>query len=289
MEKENFVPPESVELLYPALAGNQFAGTNKDTAKPQRKENLPIGPCDVNVYSLATPNGQRVTIMAEELTELVPNFQYNAHLIMIAGSEPQQFTTGFHSVNPNMKIPAAFIRDPKDKEKVFRVFESCAILLVLAEMYDCLLPKDLAKRAECLSWVSFASGSQGPIFGNFGHFHNYAPKTKHETLSYGIARYGMEVRRVLDVMDIHLLNKKYFLGDEYSIADIALFPWVETIETGYRAGKFIGLTLGRWKNLDAWRDRMKSRKAVLRGQRVCTISFKATQELVQMNQELSKL
>jgi len=208
--------PATIEEVYPALQGNRFSGMNRDTAGARTDAPLPVGPARCQLYSLATPNGQKAGIMCEELVELLgAGFEYNAHRIDIMKGD--QFTQGFVNVNPNSKIPCMVFDG-------YRIFESGAILVHLAETFKVLMPKTPELRAEALSWVFWQMAGQGPMFGNFGHFYRYAPRDKLQVLEYGTARYGMENRRLLSVMDLHLNAREWFVGDEYSIADIACYP-----------------------------------------------------------------
>jgi GST-like protein len=270
-------PPRYLEDLFPSTANNKFINVNSDTAGPRIQQQLPFCPIvPINLYTLGTPNGQKAAIMLEEL-----NLEYVAHPIDILIKQ-EQFTSGFVKVNPNSRIPCILVDYGKT-----RVFESGAILVFLADVQGKLIPKiGDPKRAECLSWVFWQMAGQGPMFGNFGHFFKYAPRDKIDVLQYGTARYGMEVRRLLSVLENHLKehHKTWILGDEFSIADIACYPWTETIETGYGAGEFIGITVGRYPSVSRWMERMRKRPGVARGMCVCAGKKKAM-ELVQLNVE----
>jgi len=257
---------------YSALQGNSFASVNTDTAGARTQAQLAVGPARCQLYSLATPNGQKASIMLEELVDLV-NLEYNAHRINIMAGE--QFTSGFVKVNPNSKIPCVVFDG-------YRIFESGAIMVHLAETFNVLLPKEPALKAECLSWVFWQMAGQGPMSGNFGHFFRYAPRDKKDVLEYGVARYGMEFRRLLSVMELHLADgRTWFMGDMYTIADIACYPWVANVETGYQATTFLDVTAKRYPHLFAWMDRMRARPAVQRGMNVCG-GGQMTKELVRL-------
>jgi len=244
---------------YDAVKGSQFAALNRDTAGARMMAELPKGPARVQLYSAATPNGMKVGIMLEELVDSV-KLEYNAHRIDIFKGE--QFGSGFVSVNPNSKIPCVVFDG-------YPIFESGAILVHLAETFDVLIPKSPALKAECLAWVFWQMGGQGPMAGQFGHFYRAAPRDKKDVVEYGAARYGMEVRRLLSVMDQHLKDRTWFVGEDYSVADIVNFPWVVALEKGPDAVKFLDLTEKRYPNLFAWVKRMRARPAVQRGVKVC--------------------
>lgn len=234
-----------------------FASINAPTAGARTQKDLPVGEHPLQLYSLATPNGQKVTILLEEL-----GAKYDAWLINIM--EGDQFTSGFVEVNPNSKIPALVDREGPGGQKV-NVFESGSILLYLAEKFGKFIPSDPVKRVQCLNFLFFQMGA-GPYFGQFGHFYKYAP----EKIEYGINRYKMETQRLLDVLDKHLADKEYLVDGEYSIADMAWFPWVRCIDTGYAARDVIGLD--NYKNVMAWFDRIHSRPAVVKGLKINSTS-----------------
>jgi GSH-dependent disulfide-bond oxidoreductase len=243
--------------------GGKFASINRPIAGPTHDKELPVGRHPLQLYSLATPNGQKVTIMLEELLALGHRgAEYDAWLIRIDGN---QFGSGFVAVNPNSKIPALMDRSGP---KPIRVFESGAILLHLAEKFGALLPKDPAARAECLSWLFWQMGSAPYLGGGFGHFYAYAPAK----IEYAIDRFAMEVKRQLDVLDRRLADNEYLAGDQYSIADIAVFPWYGGLAKGllYGAGEF--LDVQSYKNLQRWTDAIAKRPAVQRGRKVNRIS-----------------
>jgi GSH-dependent disulfide-bond oxidoreductase len=238
----------------------KFANINRPTAGPTHDRELPVGRHPLQLYSLGTPNGVKVTILLEELLELgFKGAEYDAWLIDIG--EGDQFGSGFVEVNPNSKIPALLDRSANPP---MRVFESCAILLHLAEKFGAFLPTEPAARAECLSWLFWQVGSAPFLGGGFGHFYAYAP-TK---IEYAIDRYAMEVKRQLDVLDRRLAQSKYLAGDEYTIADIATWPWYGALAKGlvYDAGEF--LQVQDYANVQRWTEAIAARPAVRRGRRV---------------------
>src|SRR5450830_559477 len=209
--------------------GGKFASINRPTAGPTHEKELPIGKHPLQLYSLATPNGQKVTIMLEELLALGhKGAEYDAWLIKIGDGE--QFGSGFVDINPNSKIPALMDRSGP---KPIRVFESGAILLYLAEKFGAFVPKDVAGRAECLSWPFWQMGAGPYLGGGFGHFYAYAP-TK---IEYAIDRFAMEVKRQLDVLDRQLANNEYIAGSDYTIADMAIWPWYGGLVRGLLYGE----------------------------------------------------
>eukprot|EP00038_Savillea_parva_P005575 m.159134 g.159134 ORF g.159134 m.159134 type:complete len:293 (+) comp11744_c0_seq1:151-1029(+) len=265
-----WTPPAQVDDLYPVLDGNKFASTNRPTAGARQKEDLPKGQHDLQLYSLATPNGQKVGILLEELRSSL-GVEYDAHIIRLGGD---QFGSGFTAVNPNSKIPALVDRSPVDGGDPINTFESGSIMLYLAEKYNAFLPKDIRKRAECLNWVMWQMGGQGPITGGgFGHFFAYAPPDLDR--DYPVARYGMEVKRLCSVLDQHLADRKYIVGDEYTIADMICLPWFNTLRTdgythpgsGRTSSEF--LKTSEYHHLNRWADELVARPAVSRGLLVC--------------------
>ncbi|SFN06573.1 GST-like protein [Izhakiella capsodis] len=230
---------------------------NRPTAGARYQQALPTGKHPLQLYSMATPNGQKVTIMLEELLALgVSGAEYDAYLIRIG--EGEQFSSGFVAVNPNSKIPA--LLDNSVTPPV-RVFESGAILLYLAEKFGQLLPDDQARRTEALNWLFWLQGSAPYLGGGFGHFYHYAPVK----IEYAIDRFTMEAKRQLDVLDQHLASNQYLAGDEYSIADIATWPWYGNLVFGeqYGAGEF--LEVGSYVNVLRWAKTIADRPAVKRG------------------------
>ena len=240
--------------------GGRFASINRPIAGPTHDKDLPIGRHPLQLYSLATPNGVKVTVMLEELLALkFSGAEYDAWLIRI--TEGDQFGSGFVAVNPNSKIPALMDRS---SPKPIRVFESGAILLYLAEKFGAFLPTDAATRAECLSWLFWQMGSTPYLGGGFGHFYAYAP-TK---IEYAIDRFAMEVKRQLDVLDRRLAQSEYLAGADYTIADMAVWPWYGALAKGlvYEAGEF--LQVQEYTNVQRWTDAIAKRPAVQRGRKV---------------------
>jgi GSH-dependent disulfide-bond oxidoreductase len=240
-------------------SGGRFAAINRPIAGPTHEKELPIGRHPMQLYSLATPNGVKATVMLEELLELGhKGAEYDAWLIKIDG---EQFGSGFVGVNPNSKIPALMDRSAR---KPIRVFESGAILVHLAEKFGAFLPAGGQERAECLSWLFWQMGSAPFLGGGFGHFYAYAP----EKIEYAIDRYAMEVKRQLDVLDRRLAHNEYLSGGAYSIADIAVWPWYGSLVKGvlYGAGEF--LSVQDYKNVQRWTDAIAKRPAVQRGRMV---------------------
>ena len=241
-------------------SGGRFANINRPIAGATHDKELPVGRHPLQLYSLATPNGVKVTVMLEELLALGHRgAEYDAWLIRI--NEGDQFTSGFVSVNPNSKIPALLDRG---EPAPVRVFESGAILLHLAEKFGAFLPSGGAARAECLSWLFWQMGSAPFLGGGFGHFYAYAP----EKVEYAINRYAMEVKRQLDVLDRHLADRQYMAGDDYTIADMAIWPWYGNLVKGllYEAGVF--LDVQTYTNVIRWTDAIAQRPAVKRGRMV---------------------
>jgi len=250
-----YVPPKV--WTWNKASGGRFANINRPIAGPTHDKELPVGRHPFQLYSLGTPNGQKVTIMFEELLALGhTGAEYDAWLIKIGDGE--QFGSGFVAVNPNSKIPALVDRSGPTP---IRVFESGAMLLHLAEKFGALLPKDGAGRAECLSWLFWQMGSAPYLGGGFGHFYAYAP-TK---IEYAIDRFAMETKRQLDVLDRRLAESPYLAGPDYTIADIAVWPWYGGLAKGllYGAGEF--LSVQEYKNVQRWADAIGARPAVKRG------------------------
>ena len=257
-EEAEYTPPRVWK--WDAESGGKFANINRPIAGATHDKKLPIGKHPLQLYSLATPNGVKVTIMLEELLALgFDGAEYDANLIDI--NEGEQFGSGFVEVNPNSKIPALMDHSQQPAQ---RVFESGAILLYLAEKFSALLPTDVATRTECLSWLFWQMGSAPYLGGGFGHFYAYAPYK----MEYPINRFTMETKRQMDVLDRHLADKAYFCGDEYSIADIAIWPWYGVLSFGsiYDAGEF--LDVSSYKHLCRWANELGERPAVQRGRMV---------------------
>jgi len=242
-------------------SGGRFANINRPIAGATHEKDLPVGRHPLQLYSLATPNGVKVTVMLEELLALGhAGAEYDAWLIRI--NDGDQFGSGFVAVNPNSKIPALMDRSG---DKPIRVFESGAILQYLAEKFgSAFLPTERAARAECLSWLFWQMGSAPYLGGGFGHFYAYAP-TK---IEYAIDRFAMETKRQLDVLDRRLAESRYLAGDEYTIADIAVWPWYGALAKGqlYEAGEF--LQVSEYRNVVRWADEIAKRPAVQRGRMV---------------------
>lgn len=240
--------------------GGQFANINKPTAGATHDKDLPVGKHPFQLYSLATPNGVKVTVMFEELLAAGhKGAEYDAWLIRI--NEGDQFGSGFVSVNPNSKIPALMDHSGDTPQ---RVFESGAILLYLAEKFGAFLPTDHAARTECLSWLFWQMGSAPYLGGGFGHFYAYAP----EKIEYCIDRFAMEAKRQLDVLDKHLAEHAFMAGDEYTIADMAIWAWYGQLVLGrlYNAAEF--LDVASYGHVLAWAEKIDARPAVKRGRMV---------------------
>ncbi|MDE0731604.1 MAG: glutathione-dependent disulfide-bond oxidoreductase [Gammaproteobacteria bacterium] len=240
--------------------GGNFASINKPTAGAAEEVELPEGENPFQLYSLATPNGVKVTVMLEELLELGhSDSEYDAFLIKI--SQGQQFGSGFVAVNPNSKIPALL---DKSTTPATRVFESGAILIYLAEKFAEFYPTDPAARAECLSWLMWQMGAAPFLGGGFGHFYAYAP----EKWEYPINRYTLEVKRQLDLLDKNLASNRFLCGEDYNIADIANYPWygAAVLHNLYDAAEF--LDVASYKNVIRWATEIEERPAVQRGRRV---------------------
>src|SRR4051812_22836876 len=240
--------------------GGRFANINRPIAGPTHDKELPVGKHPLQLYSLATPNGVKVTMMLEELLALGHSgAEYDAWLIEIGKGD--QFGSGFVAINPNSKIPALLDRSGA---KPLRVFESGSILLYLAEKFGAFLPKDTAGRTEALNWLFWQMGSAPYLGGGFGHFYAYAPNK----IEYAIDRFAMEVKRQLDVLDRHLAEHQYMAGSEYSIADMAIWPWYGALVKGlvYGAGEF--LSVQDYVHVNRWTDAIAKRPAVQRGRMV---------------------
>ncbi|MGK7864003.1 glutathione-dependent disulfide-bond oxidoreductase [Falsiroseomonas sp. E2-1-a4] len=251
--------------------GGRFANINRPIAGPTHDKDLPVGRHPLQLYSLATPNGVKVTVMLEELLAAGhQGAEYDAWLIRIG--EGHQFGSGFVSVNPNSKIPALLDRSGPTP---IRVFESGAILVHLAEKFGAFLPKDRAPRAECLSWLFWQMGSAPYLGGGFGHFYAYAPSK----MEYPIDRFAMEVKRQLDVLDRRLAESEFLAGPDYTIADIAVWPWYGGLVNGwlYSAAEF--LQVDEYKNLRRWTDTIGARPAVQRGRMVNRVQGEPSSQL----------
>lgn len=257
MSDDTYTPP-AVWTWTPGNGG-RFAAINRPVSGPTHDKELPVGKWPLQLYSMATPNGVKVTVMLEELLELgKTEAEYDAWPIRIDAGD--QFGSGFVAINPNSKIPA--LLDRSGAEPV-RVFESGAILLHLAEKFGAFLPQG-SGRAECLSWLFWQMGSAPYLGGGFGHFYAYAPKK----FEYAIDRFTMEVKRQLDVLDKLLAQRRYICGDDYTIADIAIWPWYGQLALGelYGAGEF--LQVDSYANVQRWAHEIAARPAVKRGRKV---------------------
>ena len=252
-----YIPPKV--WSYNAENGGQWASTNRPVSGATHEKSLPIGKHALQLYSMGTPNGQKITIMLEELLALGKNAQYDAHLINIR--EGDQFSSGFVDINPNSKIPALVDLSSDDRAPIF---ESGSILFYLAEKFGAFLPASGQARAECMSWVMWQMGAGPFLGGGFGHFYAYAP----EKLKYPIDRYTMEVKRQLDLLDKHLADNEYFVGSEYTIADMAIWPWYGVLVLGklYEAAEF--LQVDEYTHVKRWAETINARKAVKRGRLV---------------------
>ena len=255
-------PPAQIEDLFAKTAGNQFAAINAPTAGARTQVTLPDSKKPVQLYSLGTPNGHKVSITLEEL-----GVDYDAHTINIGKGE--QFGSGFVTVNPNSKIPCCIDKEGPDGESIM-LWESASIALYFCDKLGKFsFTKNPRARQEMMNWIFFQMATQGPMSGNFGHFFVYAPDDKCETRDYGVARYGMEVQRICDVMDKHMEGKTYFVNEEYSLADMMLLPWFSQLRKGYphksgiKAKEF--LNTDKYKNLNKWADMLLERAAVKRG------------------------
>lgn len=257
-EDDTYVPPKV--WTWDKASGGRFANINRPIAGPTHDKALPVGEHPLQLHSLATPNGVKVTVMLEELLELgETGAEYDAWIINIG--EGQQFSSGFVEVNPNSKIPALLDRST---ETPTRVFESAAILLYLAEKFGHFLPEDPSARAECYSWLMWQMGSAPYLGGGFGHFYAYAP----EKWEYPINRFAMEVKRQLDVLDRNLADREYLIGSEYTIADMANVAWYGALvlHNIYEASEF--LDVASYENVVRWAKAIEARPAVQRGKRV---------------------
>ncbi|WP_105171883.1 glutathione-dependent disulfide-bond oxidoreductase [Pseudoalteromonas sp. T1lg24] len=258
MANNQYTPPKVWK--WQAGNGGKFANINRPESGATHDKTLPQGKHPLQLYSLATPNGVKVTILLEELIEVgIKDAEYDAYLIDIM--EGEQFSSGFVEINPNSKIPALL---DTSTSPTTPVFESGAILLYLAEKFTCFIPQNANDRAKCLSWLFWQMGSGPALGGGFGHFYAYAP----EPLEYPINRFTMEVKRQLDLLNKHLANNKYMCGDTYTIADMAIWPWYGVLVRGdlYEAAEF--LAVDEYPHLKAWADRIFERPAVQRGRRV---------------------
>ena len=253
-----YIPPKV--WTWTKANGGRFANINRPVSGPTHELELPRGKHPLQLYSLGTPNGIKVTVMLEELLALGhQGAEYDAWLIRI--NEGMQFSSGFVGVNPNSKIPALMDYSTPQPQ---RVFESGSILFYLAEKFKAFLPTDIAKRTECMSWLMWQMGSAPYLGGGFGHFYAYAP-TK---IEYAIDRFAMEVKRELDVLNQRLAQNRFVGGDEYTIADMAIWPWYGSLAKGerYESGEF--LQVHEYTHVIRWADEIEARPAVQRGRMV---------------------
>jgi GST-like protein len=258
MSDPTYVPPKI--WTWDSESGGKFANINRPISGATHDKELPVGKHPFQLYSLATPNGVKVTIMFEEL--LAAGFseaEYDAFIINIM--EGEQFSSGFVDINPNSKIPALLDRSAESETPIF---ESGAILLYLAEKFNAFIPEQAAEKAKCLSWLFWQMGSAPILGGGFGHFYAYAP----EKYQYPIDRYTMEIKRQLDVLDKHLANNTYMCGDQYTIADMAIWPWYGALvqNTVYEASEF--LQTQTYEHVNRWANMIGERSAVKRGKMV---------------------
>jgi GSH-dependent disulfide-bond oxidoreductase len=262
-EETPYTPPKV--WTWNKASGGRFANINRPIAGATQEKELPVGRHPLQLYSLATPNGVKVTVMLEELLALGHSgAEYDAWLIKIGDGD--QFGSGFVAANPNSKIPALV---DHSGEKPIRVFESGAILVHLAEKFgSAFLPREVAERAECLSWLFWQMGAAPYLGGGFGHFYAYAPSK----IEYAIDRFAMEVKRQLDVLDRRLAESEYLAGSNYTIADMAVWPWYGALSKGllYEGGEF--LSVQDYNNVQRWTDQIAKRPAVQRGRKVNRIS-----------------
>jgi GST-like protein len=268
-ENSEYVPPEVWTWEQPN--GGTFASTNRPIAGATHDAELPRGKHPFQLYSMGTPNGVKVTVMFEELlTAGHAGAEYDAWLISIGKGD--QFGSGFVDINPNSKIPALV---DYSGDAPLRVFESGSILVHLAEKFGAFLPTNLAARTECMNWLFWQMGSAPYLGGGFGHFYSYAPYK----MEYPIDRFSMEVKRQLDVLDRHLAENPFIAGDEYTIADMAIFPWYGNLALGrqYNAGEF--LDVASYKNVVAWAEKLDARPAVKRGRMVNRTSGEPHEQL----------
>ncbi len=257
-ELPDYTPPKVWK--WDKANGGRFANINRPIAGPTKEVELPVGKHPFQLYSMATPNGVKVTVMLEELLALGhKGAEYDAYYINIG--EGDQFGSGFVDINPNSKIPALM---DHSTDKPTRLFESGSMLLYLAEKFGEFLPSDANKRAEAINWLFWQMGSAPYLGGGFGHFYAYAPVK----IEYCIDRFAMEVKRQLDVLDRHLADNEYMAGDEYSIADMAIWPWYGALVKNvvYEASEF--LDTASYKNMNRWTDMIAERPAVQRGKMV---------------------
>ena len=261
-KSNNYMPPKT--WTWDKENGGKFANINRPISGHTSEKDLPVGKHPLQLYSQGTPNGVKVTIMLEELLSLgITEVEYDAWLIRIGNGD--QFTSGFVEINPNSKIPSL---TDNSIEKPIRVFESGSILLYLADKFNQFIPKQFEKRTECLNWLFWQMASAPYLGGGFGHFYAYAP----EKFEYPIDRFSMEVKRQLDVLDKQLLNNNYICCNEYTIADIAIWPWYGALVLGRLYGAEEFLDVKSYQNVVRWALMIDSRQAVKRGRMVNRIN-----------------
>ena len=268
-DTSDYTPPKV--WTWDKASGGRFANINRPIAGPTHTQALPRGKHPLQLYSLATPNGVKVTVMLEELLALGhEGAEYDAWPIRIGDGD--QFGSGFVEINPNSKIPA--LLDCSAAEPI-RVFESGAILVYLAEKFGALLPTEPARRAQCLSWLFWQVGSAPYLGGGFGHFYAYAPMK----IEYAIDRFAMETKRQLDVLNRRLAESKYMAGDEYTVADMAIWPWYGGLAKGllYESGEF--LSVNEYAHVQRWADLIAERPAVQRGRMVNRVNGEPSSQL----------
>ena len=268
-KSNNYMPPK--KWTWDKENGGKFANINRPISGYTSEKDLPLGKHSFQLYSQGTPNGVKVTIMLEELLSLgITEAEYDAWLIRIGNGD--QFTSGFVEINPNSKIPSLI---DNSIEKPIRVFESGSILLYLADKFDQFIPKQFEKRTECLNWLFWQMASAPYLGGGFGHFYAYAP----EKFEYPIDRFSMEVKRQLDVLDKQLLNNNYICCNEYTIADIAIWPWYGALVLGRLYGAEDFLDVKSYQNVVRWALMIDSRQAVKRGRMVNRINGELDSQL----------
>jgi GST-like protein len=268
-DSSDYVPPKVWTWTKPS--GGTFANINRPVSGPTHEKELPVGRHPLQLYSLGTPNGVKVTVMLEELLASGHHgAEYDAWLIKIGDGD--QFGSGFVAVNPNSKIPALLDRSGPTP---IRVFESGSILLYLAEKFGAFLPTERAARAECLSWLFWQMGSAPYVGGGFGHFYAYAPVK----IEYAIDRFAMETKRQLDVLNRRLADNEYISGNTYTIADIAIFPWYGALAKGWAYGAAEFLSVQEYVHVQRWVDKLLERPAVQRGRMVNRTSGEPSSQL----------
>ncbi|KAJ9472407.1 Disulfide-bond oxidoreductase YghU [Diplonema papillatum] len=259
-------PPATISAMYEKMGDQKFSGINRPTSGARDERELEVGSAPLQLYSLGTPNGQKVSLLLEEL-----GASYDAHYVNIMKCD--QFTAGFVAVNPNSKIPALVDKDGPGGKPI-NLWESGSILVYLAEKHNKFIPTDPALRVETMNWLFWQMAGQGPMSGNFGHFFAYAPADKHEARNYGVARYGMETQRLCHVLDTHLAGREFIVGGDYTIADMCCFPWADGLfKGGYKCNGVTCaefLEVEQYKNLKAWVDRIRARPATEKAMTVCT-------------------